>query len=472
MNSHRLLTHVLLPGLLLGSAASAHDSTVPPGRVASAADWIAEGNQSFAGFGSSVATAGDVNGDGYTDVIVGASAYANGQTGEGRAFVYHGSAAGLSTVPNWTAEGEQAGANFGISVGTAGDVNGDGYDDVIVGASFYDNGQTDEGRAYVYHGSASGLATTPSWIAESDQPNAVFGYSAHAAGDVNGDGYDDVIVGSMAYDNGQLDEGRAYVYLGSPRGLRRDAAWTAEGNQPGAQGICACFGYSVGTAGDVNGDGYDDVVIGAPFYDKGENNEGRAFVFHGSAQGLGKRPVWMAESNQANAYFGRSVATAGDVNGDGFGDVIVGANLYDDGEQDQGAAFVYHGSSSGLSSGARWIGQVDLGGVWFGSSVATAGDVNGDGFSEVIVGAPNWWRTPSTGGAAFAYFGSASGLPAAPNWMGLGQGTYVAAQYGTSVGTAGDVDGDGFDELLVGAQHETNGQFFEGLAYGYNGPEP
>ena len=104
-----------------------------------------------------MATAGDVNGDGYSDVIVGAPRYDNGQTDEGRAFVYHGSAAGLAPPPAWTAEGNQAGADFGGSVATAGDVNGDGYSDVIVGAPVYDNGQTDEGRAFVYHGSAAGL---------------------------------------------------------------------------------------------------------------------------------------------------------------------------------------------------------------------------------------------------------------------------------------------------------------------------
>ena len=119
-----------------------------------------------------MATAGDVNGDGYADVIVGAPNYDNGQTDEGRAFVYHGSASGLSTTANWTAESDQASAYFGYSVATAGDVNGDGYADVIVGAPNYDNGQTDEGRAFVYHGSASGLSTTANWTAESDQASA------------------------------------------------------------------------------------------------------------------------------------------------------------------------------------------------------------------------------------------------------------------------------------------------------------
>ncbi|MFH1017237.1 MAG: integrin alpha, partial [Pseudomonadota bacterium] len=136
--------------------------------------------------------------------------------------------AGLATVPGWTAESDQASALFGYTVATAGDVNGDGYADVIVGAVNYDNGQTDEGRAYVYHGSASGLSATANWTAESDQGSAYFGYSAGTAGDVNGDGYADVIVGAYGYDNGQDNEGRAWVYHGSASGLSAAANWTAE----------------------------------------------------------------------------------------------------------------------------------------------------------------------------------------------------------------------------------------------------
>ena len=174
--------------------------------------WTAESDQAVAWFGSSVGTAGDVNGDGYSDVIVGARLYDNGQADEGRAFVYHGAAAGLSSTAGWTAEGDQAEAWFGTSVGTAGDVNGDS--DVIVWANRYDNGETDEGRAFVYHGAAAGLSATAGWTAESDQANAFFGISVGTAGDVNGDGYSDVIVGACLYDSGQTDEGRAFLFLG------------------------------------------------------------------------------------------------------------------------------------------------------------------------------------------------------------------------------------------------------------------
>jgi hypothetical protein len=203
-------------------------------------------------------------------------------------------------------------------------VNRDGFSDVIIGAYLYDNGQTNEGRVYVYHGSATGLATSPARTAESNQPIADFGIAVATAGDVNGDGFSDVIVGAPSYDNGQDGEGRAFVYLGSLTGLASSPAWTAEANVLSAQ-----FGYSVGTAGDVNGDGFSDVVIGAPFLTNGSIDEGGAYVYHGSASGLAANPAWNAEANQASANFGFAVSTGGDMNGDGFSDVIVGAPLLD-----------------------------------------------------------------------------------------------------------------------------------------------
>src|SRR5207249_975703 len=139
--------------------------------------------------------------------------------------------------------------------------------DVIVGALVYDNGETDEGRAFVYHGSASGLATSPAWTAESNQAGAFFGDSVATAGDVNGDGYSDVIIGAELYDNGETDEGRAFVYYGSASGVVGDilSGWAVTGQ------IFEQLGYSVATAGDVNGDGFADVIVGAPGY---SNNQG------------------------------------------------------------------------------------------------------------------------------------------------------------------------------------------------------
>jgi hypothetical protein len=176
---------------------------------------VLESNQAYAHFGYSVATAGDLNRDGYSDIVIGAPDYDHDQAGEGAAFVYHGSSTGIG--PFWARrlESVQASAWFGSSVATAGDVNGDGYSDLVVGAQFYDNGQTDEGRAFVYHGSASGVPALASWTAEPDQASAFFGASVATAGDVNGDGYSEVLVGSDRFDGGQTDEGRAFLYYGN-----------------------------------------------------------------------------------------------------------------------------------------------------------------------------------------------------------------------------------------------------------------
>ena len=425
--------------------------------------WTAESDQGAAFLGYSVATAGDVNGDGYTDVIVGAFGYSNGQTGEGRALVYLGSGAGPSTSAAWTAESDQAGAAFGFSVATAGDVNGDGYSDVIVGAPYYDNGQTDEGRAFLYLGSGAGLSTNAAWTAESDQASAVFGVPVATAGDVNGDGYGDVIIAAPSYDNGQTDEGRAFLYLGSGAGLSSSAAWTAESDQNGAQ-----FGSSAAT-GDVDGDGFSDVIVSAYSYDNDETDEGRAYLYLGSGAGLSTNAAWTAEGNQADARFGYPVATAGDVNGDGYSDVIVGSHTYDNGQTDEGRVFLYLGSGAGLSTGSAWTAESDQNGASFGYSVATAGDVNGDGYSDVIVGATLFDNGQTDEGRAFLYLGSGTGLSTGSAWT--AESDQAGAQFGCSVATAGDVNGDGYSDVLVGAWVYSNGQTDEGRAFVYLGNE-
>ncbi|MCP3975558.1 MAG: hypothetical protein GY720_13820, partial [bacterium] len=433
------------------------------GITTGSANWTAESDQANAWFGSSVSTAGDVNGDGYADVIVGALYYDNGQTDEGGVFVYHGSAAGLDSSSAWTAESDQGTTYFGWAAGTAGDVNGDGYDDVIVSAPYYDNGQTNEGRAYVYTGTVTGLSTSAAWTAESDQADANFGYSVGAAGDVNGDGYDDVIVGANLYDNDQTDEGRSFVYHGSSTGLTTGSAdWSAESDQASAE-----FGYSVGTAGDVNGDGYADVIVGADHYDNDETNEGRAYVYHGSTTGLSMSADWITESNQAEAQFGCAVGTAGDVNGDGYSDIIVGARKYDNGEGIEGRTYVYYGSVGGLSTTADWTTEGDRAYIQLGHAVGTAGDVNGDGYSDIIVGARAYDNGHTNEGAAFVYHGSMTGLSTTADWT--AEGNHEMAKFGVSVGTAGDVNGDGYSDVIVGAHHYDNGQTDEGRVFVYHG---
>ena len=333
-------------------------------------------------FGYSVSGAGDVNGDGYADVIVGAHGYDNGETDEGRAYVYQAAARALALLPRGRPRATRRVPTSATPSAVRVTSTVTGTPTSSSGRTYYDNGETDEGRAYVYHGSVTGLGAAAAWTAESNQASAYFGYSVSGAGDVNGDGYADVIVGAYCYDNGESDEGRAYVYHGSVTGLGAAAAWTAESNQASAY-----FGVSVSGAGDVNGDGYADVIVGAYRYDNGESDEGRAYVYHGSVTGLGAAAAWTAESNQASAYFGNSVSGAGDVNGDGYADVIVGAYYYDNGETDEGRAYVYHGSVTGLGAAAAWTAESNQASAGFGNSVSGAGDVNGDGYADVIVGA-------------------------------------------------------------------------------------
>jgi hypothetical protein len=394
-----------------------------------------------------------VNGDGYSDIIVGATHYDNGQNEEGRTFVYHGSQTGLSTTPDWTAEGNQVNAFFGSAVASAGDVNGDGYSDVVIGAYYASTGQTGEGKTYVYHGSGTGLSSTPDWQYESNSTNAYLGMSANTAGDVNGDGYSDVIVSAPNFGDASYF-GRAYVFHGSQSGLSTTPDWSMSG------GLRDRFGSGVCTAGDVNGDGYSDVIIGSDHWDNDQAWEGAAFAYHGSPTGLSTTPAWSTEGNQINAYYGNSVSTAGDVNGDGYSDVIVGDSKYDISTTDEGRAYVYHGSASGLSPTADWIGEGTSMQAYYGHSVSTAGDVNSDGYSDVIVGGIYQ-------DTVRVYHGSGSGLSTTANWY-AATGD-LAYQFGYSVSDAGDVNGDGYSDVIAAAPNYDNELYDEGIALVYYG---
>jgi hypothetical protein len=321
--------------------------------------------------------AGDVNHDGYGDLIVGAYNY----SGHGRVYVYYGSANGLSSTPNWTAEISQTNAQFGYSVGTAGDVNGDGFADILVGAPLFDNNYKDEGRVYVYYGSGNGLNSSPDLTLDGGQAGALFGMSVASAGDINQDGYSDVIVGAPKYDGDQADEGKVFLFNGSSSGLISTSSWSAENHQGGS-----AFGEVVATASDVNGDGYSDILVGAPAYENGQTNEGRAYLYTGSSSGLSSSPAWWAEGNQTGAYFGEALGTAGDVNGDGFSDVIVGAPRYDGSQMDTGKVYLYYGSSSGLQSYPNWTSEGEQAYAYYGYSISTGGDMNGDGYDDILIG--------------------------------------------------------------------------------------
>lgn len=428
---------------------------------------ILESNQNYGCLGCSVACAGDVNGDGYSDIIAGAYTYSNGQSYEGGAFVYHGSSSGVSSTPALLLESNQSTANFGASVSGAGDLNGDGYSDVVVGANLYDNGQTDEGAAFIYHGSSSGVSSTPVIQLERNQAGAYMGFSVSFAGDVNGDGYSDVVVGANYYDNGQTDEGAAFIYQGSSSGVSSTPALLLESNQGSAR-----FGGSVSGAGDVNGDGYGDLIVGAGYYSNGQASEGAAFVYQGSSTGVVGTAASMIESDQANAIlggflFGEGVSSAGDLNGDGYSDIVIGCLLYDNGQTDEGASLVFHGSSNGVATTASKNLESDQASAYFGVSVSSAGDVNGDGYSDLIVGAPQYSNGQSNEGAIFIYYGSSAGLSGTPSVT--VESNKASAFLGCSVAWAGDINGDGYGDVVAGSKGYSNGQTDEGAVLVFHG---
>ncbi|MBL7732136.1 MAG: FG-GAP repeat protein [Chitinophagaceae bacterium] len=420
-----------------------------------------ESNQANANMGISVSGAGDVNGDGYSDVIVGAYLYDNGQSNEGSVFIYHGAASGINTVSAARVESNQVNANLGWSVQSAGDVNGDGYSDIVAGAPAYSNGQVSEGAAYVYYGSATGINTVAAAILESNQADAYMGAAVAGVGDVNRDGYSDIIVGAYGYDNGEDGEGFVFIYHGSASGINTTPAATAESNQVDAQ-----LGISVAGAGDVNGDGYSDVIACASRYTNGQINEGAGFVYHGSPAGINSTAAARVESNQVDAYMS-SVAGAGDVNGDGYSDVIAGAYAYDNGQSGEGASFIYHGSAAGVSTTAALRLEINQASAQFGSSVSCAGDINGDGYSDVIIGSPAYDNGENNEGGAFVYLGSATGINSATGT--ILQSNQVSARLGASVAAAGDVNGDGYSDVIAGAFLYDNGETDEGGAFVYHG---
>lgn len=427
-------------------------------------DWIGESDIDGAEYATSVASAGDVNGDGYDDVIVGAHFYSHGENMEGRAYVYHGSSSGLKPLPAWTFESNTIECELGWSVASAGDVNGDGFDDVLVGSEYCSPNPATvnrEGRVYLFHGSASGLPTTPSWTLNGTDPQESLGAAIASAGDVNKDGYSDVIIGAPWWTKDD-HLGKVYLFYGSGSGLPTTASLTIEGSQNWSG-----LGSSVASAGDVNGDGYDDIIVGQDHMDNPEADEGRAYVFPGSSTGIQTLPMWQFENNVIDSVVGESVASAGDVNNDGFDDVIVGGFRYSNPDTREGVAYLFLGSASGPSTTPAWKSESNQAYAEFGQSVSSAGDVNQDGYDDILVGAPWFSNGQAFEGAAFLYFGSPIGLLASTVFM--AESNQVEANLGYYARTAGDVNGDGLADIIVGAQRYDGGQGNEGRAIVYQG---
>ena len=463
--------------------------------------------------GYSVASAGDINGDGFDDLIVGASGGAaenNAKWVAGESYVIFGKPSGwggpidLTAVAGGTGGfiffGQDSGDRSGTSVASAGDINGDGFADLIIGAPWadgIDNTLDAAGGVYVIFGKSNGwgatlnaatvAAGTGGFVIHGQDAGDQTGFSVATAGDINGDGFADLLVGARGgngADNATGDVGETYVVFGkasgwgTPLNLANIAAGHG-GFVIFGEDVGDGSGVSVAPAGDINADGFSDLIIGARGGDAASNakpDAGSSYVVFGKASGWGA-PVDLASVAGGTGGFviygrdsedlsGHSVASAGDINGDGFADLIIGAYAGDgpsDARWMSGDSFVVFGSASG------WGAPVDLGMVAAGTggfvihgesvgdksgrSVASAGDVNGDGFDDIIIGA-NY-----KSGKSYVVFGRATGwaptIDLADVASNLG-GFVIYGQdpkdySGWSVASAGDVNGDGFDDVMVGA---------------------
>jgi hypothetical protein len=409
--------------------------------------------------GTRVATAGDVNGDGYADLVT--TAQTSPFTQE-FVFVYDGGGDPTSLTAGFAAFGDQDsvapiqdGTGFGIGATSAGDVNGDGFSDFIVGQPFFANPDANEGRFQVLLGSGcfpscgpTVVAVPPNW--EGSQAGAQQGWSVAGAGDVNGDGYGDVVVGAPGFDGiafphvSVTDAGRMELYLGGPGGVATVRSFQVVGAAAGDH-----LGYKVAGAGDVNGDGLGDVLVSAPYADVGGlTDAGTVSLYLGAptAAGLTPTPVWTKSGTRANEHFGIAMATAGDVNNDGRSDVIIGAlNV---GPSNEVGAFIYLGQANGLSTLSLPLLGAAAAPDDNGISVASAGDVNGDLFADVVLGEPEYNGNQGRVSIFHGLTGIVSGTPARVLLGAIG-----GTRFGSGVGGGGDVDGDGFGDLVVGEQY-------------------
>jgi hypothetical protein len=392
------------------------------------------------------------------------------------------------------------GAGFtGFWVADAGDVNADGFADVIIGAPLADpDGRNNAGVSYVVFGTDSGIANLD--LAALDGSNGFrlvgaaasdySGWSVAGAGDVNGDGIDDLIVGAPNADpGGRTNAGESYVVFGTDAGFAADLDLGALDGTTGFRitGIGAGdgAGFSVESAGDFNGDGIDDLIVGAPLAVPG----GAAFVVFGTSAGfsanfdlatLDGTNGFRIDAIAAGDNVGAGVAGAGDVNGDGIDDLVIGANGADpDGDSAAGEVYVVFGTTAVVPASID-LATLDgkngfrIDGIdafdQAGARVAAAGDVNGDGIADLIIGAP-----PANGGAgaSFVVFGSDEDFGPSLDLASLDgtngfrlDGIGARDRSGDSVRTAGDVNGDGFDDILIGAYGaDPDGKFNAGETY-------
>jgi hypothetical protein len=370
-------------------------------------------------FGYSVSSVGDLNADGYSEIIVGAHNNDSGAAQGGAAYLYDGQNGNLL----YKTVGTDSSGEYGKSVNDVGDVNMDGYPDYIVGAASADyNLNNMVGRATVY----SGLDNSVLYSEQGVEEFEYFGDAVSGAGDLNGDGYADFIVGARLYNGGLSQRGRFKVFSGADGSLIYEKMGGNGGDT---------LGFSVGRLGDVNDDGFDDFLAGSPNIDVGVAYTGQVRVYSGATGN-----VLFSVAGDSEQRIGAKAEGVGDVNGDGVADFVTG-NPYDllNGIN-FGSATLVNGATGTIIYTILGESKSD----YLGSSVGSVGDVNNDGYSDFMVGIPRDDTWSEDAGMVRVY----SGIDGAV--LQTLFGGFTGGNFGQSVSSMGDMDGDGYTDYVVG----------------------
>jgi hypothetical protein len=401
----------------------------------------------------------DLNGDGLADLAVGAvRATVDGGQNAGRVRVYYGHRSLDMSVASRVFEG-RAGDQLGHAVASAGDVNGDGFADLLTAAVNADRpaiasqpALAHTGCVRLYLGGPSGIAAAPTLELYGNSQAEAFGSAITTAGDVNHDGYTDVLIGARLADGPTQDTGAARLYLGGPQGLAASESRTWHGTD-----AMEFFGLSLASGADLNADGLSDFVVGGLFaMPGGMRQAGRALVYL-SREGLAENtPSSVLPGQTAFDAFATSLSPLLDVDGDGYADLLVGARYADpEGVHDAGSVSLYRGASTGLSTVAALTVRGDHDGALFGHAIARVGDVDGDGIEELAVSAENGDSMSARGaGYVRVYFQGRF-----ENTLRLG-GRANRDIFGGSL-AGGDLNGDGYAELVVGAYRAESGPLLD-----------